>query len=81
MNKCTQCNHVDEYRCRRDLAFPYCMGWRIEKNVKPIPDRRHDYDFWRDDYDGADGGNGLCGTASSIIDAIEQIKEIERQLE
>jgi hypothetical protein len=57
---------------------PTCpTGWHIEKNVKPIPDRRFDYDFWHDDYDGADGGNGLAGTASSIDDALRQISEIE----
>ena len=57
---------------------PTCPpGWHIEKNTKPIPDRRHDYDFWHDNYDGADGGNGLAGTASSIDDALYQISEIE----
>lgn len=47
---------------------------------KPIPDRRHDYDFWHDNYDGADGGNGLCGTASSIEDAMRQIREINEEM-
>lgn len=51
-------------------------GWNIEKNKKPIPDRNHGYDFWHDNYDGADGGNGLCGTASGVEDAIKQIREI-----
>lgn len=54
-------------------------GWHIEKNMKPIPDRRHDYDFWHDDYDGCDGGNGLAGTASSVEDAERQIEEIEQE--
>lgn len=53
------------------------IGWKIEKNVKPIPSRLHDFDFWHENYDGADGGNGLAGTASSREDAIEQIEEIE----
>lgn len=53
-------------------------GWNIKYNPKPIPDRRHDYDFWHDEYDGADGGNGLCGTAESFDDAVKQISEIER---
>jgi len=52
-------------------------GWYITHNPKPIPDRSHDYDFVHDNYDGADGGNGLCGTAKSFTDAIAQIKEIE----
>ena len=51
-------------------------GWHIERNVKPIPDRRHDYDFWHDEYD---GGNGLAGTAESIDDAMRQISEIENE--
>lgn len=55
------------------------MGWHIEKNMKPIPDRNYDYDFWHDDYDGADGGNGLAGTAKSFDDAARQIGEIERE--
>jgi len=51
--------------------------WSIEKNPKPIPDRRFDFDFWHEDYDGSDGGNGLSGTASSVEDAVNQIKDIE----
>ena len=58
-----------------DCTFPYCIGWSITYNPKPIPDRRYDYDFVHEDYDGP--GNGLCGTAASVIDAIEQIAEIE----
>ena len=54
-------------------------GWNIEFNPKPIPIREHDYDFWHDDYCGASGGNGLCGTAESEADAIEQIMEIENE--
>lgn len=56
-------------------------GWHIERNLKPIPTQSHDYDFWHDDYDGADGGNGLCGTAASIEDAIRQIEEIDSNIE
>lgn len=54
-------------------------GWSIEYNPKPIPDRRFDYDFWHEDYDGADGGNGLCGCAKNKGDAIDQILEIQNQ--
>ena len=54
-------------------------GWHIEYNPKPIPDRRHDYDFWHDDYDGADGGNGLAGTAVNKEDVLEQIREIDKE--
>ena len=77
MSKCTQCPHVIVDSYERDCAFPECIGWTIEKNVKPIPDRSHDYDFWHKDYDGADGGNGLAGTAASIIDAMNEITQIE----
>ena len=52
-------------------------GWNIVYNPKPIPDRRFDYDFWHDDYDGADGGNGLAGNAESEGDAMKQIADIE----
>jgi len=55
------------------------MGWHIERNPKPIPDRSHDYDFVHDDYDGADGGNGLAGTAASFEDACQQIADIEAE--
>lgn len=52
-------------------------GWTITYNPKPIPDRRHDWEFVHENYDGADGGNGLCGTAESMADALAQIQEIE----
>ena len=69
MSKCTQCPHVVGDSYQRDCVFPDCIGWHIEKNMKPIPDRRRDYDFCHDDHDGADGGNGLSETAESMIDA------------
>ena len=62
-----------------DVSKPEFRGWTIEKNTKPIPDRSHDYDFWHTNYDGADGGNGLCGAAASRADAIKQIEEIESE--
>lgn len=51
-------------------------GWKIQRNPKPIPDRRFDFDFWHDNHDGE---NGLSGTASSLRDALEQIGEIEER--
>lgn len=54
-------------------------GWHIEKNTKPIPDRRYDWDFWHDDYDGCDGGNGLAGEAASFDDAVEQCWDIHNE--
>jgi hypothetical protein len=79
MDPATQADTDDNGEYNEDGSVPGCIGWHIEKNLKPIPDRRHDYDFWHDDYDGADGGNGLCGTAESIVDAIKQIADIERE--
>ena len=55
-------------------------GWTIEFNRKPIPDRQFDYEFSHENYDGADGGNGLCGTGSSLEDCRAQIREIELDL-
>ena len=52
-------------------------GWTITRDPKPIPDRRFDWDYIHEDYDGADGGNGLCGSAASYEEAIKEIKEIE----
>ena len=43
-------------------------GWNIELNPKPIPDRRHDWDFWHEDND-VEGL--LCGTAASQEEALE----------
>jgi len=55
-------------------------GWNVDRDVKPIPDRRFDFNYWHEDHDGSDGGDGLAGTASSVEDAVEQIKEIEKDL-
>ena len=53
-------------------------GWKITYDPKPIPDRRFDWDFIHDDYDGApDGNNHLAGNGSSVDDCINQIREIE----
>lgn len=54
------------------IAAP--TGWTITHNPKPIPNSQHDYDFVHENYDGE---NGLCGTASSATNAIDQIFEIE----
>lgn len=55
-------------------------GWRIDANPSfYIPSDR--FIFLHEDYDycSETGSNGLCGTAESIEDAIEQIKEIEAE--
>ena len=49
-------------------------GWNIVRNVKPIPMRSCDWDFWHDDYDGPE--SGLAGVAKSPEGAILQILEI-----
>lgn len=77
MSRCKQCPNTVGDNYERDCSFPDCIGWHIDKNPKPIPDRRHDYDFYHNDYDGADGGNGLAGTAANLEDAVKQIVEIE----
>ncbi len=63
----------------KDIIIP--VGWTITYNPKPIPDRKFDYDFYHEDYDGVEDGNKLAGAAASIEDAIEQIAEIEDEME
>ena len=72
-------NSCNIYGERRGPVMPDNSpeGWNIVLNVKHIPDRRHDFDFWHDDYDGAEDGNHLCGTACNVGDAVEQIRGIE----
>ena len=60
-----------------DQPFAPPDGWHIERNMKPIPDRRFDWDYWHDDYDGADGGNGMAGSADSYDNAVFEIMRIE----
>jgi len=47
----------------------------IEWNPKPIPTRKHDWDFVHDDYDGP--GDRRCGTAASIVAAKVEIDNLE----
>ena len=49
-------------------------GWTIVYNPKPIPDRRFDWDYSHENYDGE---NGLCGNAASFDDAVFEINGIE----
>lgn len=53
--------------------------WTIEHDPPPIPDRRFDWAFTHDDYDGADGGNGLHGRAASYDAAVADIAVIEAE--
>lgn len=71
---CPQCPHAVGDSYDRDCDFPFCVGWRIEKNVKPIPIRDFDFDFWHEEYDGE---NGLAGAAKDYFDAVDQIIEIQ----
>jgi len=77
MTKCIQCPHVVGDIYQRDCAFPDCIGWRIDRNPKPIPDGSHVYKFVHDDHNGENGGNCLSGTAISFDDACRQIADIE----
>ncbi len=53
-------------------------GYTISRDPKPIPDRRHDWDFWHDDYDGAPEWNDpRCGTAASVRECRIEIDELE----
>ena len=66
-----------ETKCCGDEALEGFPGWHIRYNPKPMPDRRYDYDYWHDDYDGVIDGNGLCGVAESVQAAIDEIGEID----
>jgi hypothetical protein len=57
-----------------EITIP--KGWKIQLSRKPVPSKKFDYDYWHEDYDGSDGGNGLYGQAPSIKDAINQINEV-----
>ncbi len=46
--------------------------WTIKYDPQPM--RGVNYAFWHENHDGE---NGLCGTAESVEDAMEQIKEME----
>lgn len=79
MYHCDECGRFldDDWHPMSDLELcPDCHpeGWTIEFNPKPIPDRKHDWDFWHEDND-VDGK--LCGTAASLSDALEQIHDLE----
>lgn len=47
----------------------------ITHNPKPIPCSDHDFDCVHPEYDGADGGNGMYLTASSLENAKQRIDE------
>lgn len=48
----------------------YFGAWRIQYNPKPIPDRRNDWDYWKDGDEEA-----TSGTAASVADALAEIEE------
>lgn len=53
-------------------------GYGISYDPPPIPDRRYDWAFAHDDYDGApDSGDMRCGVGPSIEDCKRQIDELE----
>ena len=66
------CLHLMELAQRHT---PTVENWTITYNPKPIPSRGDDYDFVHKDYDGPE--DKRCGTASSRMDAIEQIRAME----
>ncbi len=59
----------------------YYRAYKITFNPKPIPDRRHDWDFEHEDYDGApDSGDTRAGSAETIWDCLQAINGIEEAL-
>jgi hypothetical protein len=55
-------------------------GWHIEFNPPPIPSRNCDWQFWHDDFDGAeDSGDNRCGSAESLEAAKAEIDEREAE--
>jgi hypothetical protein len=54
----------------------YTIGF----DMKPIPDRSHDWEFLHDGYDGAPDSNDIrCGTAASLLDCYIAIHELEAE--
>lgn len=49
-------------------------GHHLMYDPKPIPDRRHDWDWWHDDYDGPP--DRRCGSAPTAEAARQEIDEI-----
>lgn len=64
-----------------EQRFKY-RGYHVSYDPKPIPDRRFDWDFWHEDFDGGlDEPGGTCtdhrhGNAESADAAREKIDEI-----
>ena len=46
----------------------------ISHNPKPIPSRKHDWDWCHNDYDGP--GDNRCGTSGSVRDAYQRIDDL-----
>ena len=46
----------------------------IEYDPPPIPNRRHDWQFWHEDYDGPE--DSRHGSADSCSDAMSQIDDM-----
>lgn len=52
--------------------------YTIEHDPPPIPTRNCDYQFWHDDYDGAEDSNDRrCGYAASVEDCKAEIDWLE----
>jgi hypothetical protein len=66
---------------KREPKVPY-RGWWIQYDPPPIPVRGMDWQYHHDDFDASwegeeDGyvGNGLCGHAASLAEAMAEIDE------
>lgn len=52
-------------------------GYSITYWAKPMGDRRYDYDYQHEDYDGApDGDDNRCGSAASVEECKAEIDEL-----
>ena len=59
---------------KKSERIPY-KGYTIRFSPKPIPDRRHDWDWEHDDYDGPP--DKRCGAAESAEACMNEIDEME----
>jgi hypothetical protein len=54
-------------------------GWHVQYDPKPIPDRRFDWGYVHEDYDGApDSGDTRCGACPSVKACIDEINELHK---
>lgn len=67
--------------CPKCAAGPVQYGaWSIHYDPPPIPNRNCDWHFSHEDFDGApDAGDNRTGHAPSLLDAMRQIDDYEKE--